>query len=240
MKTLQIQNQTKLQKTQLNRLKNKISSKTEAINRTVNRKSEDRETANCHQIAITQLQRSIDAAENTLESLQTELEEAQFDDRTSLYQELEEEVKATYLEYDRITGEIQSSREEAKKWEEKLKATDARADPERITNMEIAVRQTKSTNSELRDKWKAYQVKMHKMNIESRIARDRDDGKSADVAVEEAKEEGEAVAEQIDRINRELTRQRTRYHRRVDELMEVIDNQRRRIVEHLMGRDLEE
>lgn len=240
MKTLQVQNQTKLQKTQLNRLKNKIANKTEAINRTVNRKSEDRDSKNVHQITIAQLQRSIEAAENTIESLQTELEEAQFDDRTAAYQELEEEVKATYLEYDRITSEIQTSREEAKKWDEKLKMTDARADPEHVTNLEMAIRQARATNAELREKWKAYQVKMHKMNVEARIAQDRDEGKNAGTTVKEAEEEGDRVAHKIDELNEELRCQQDRYHRRVDQLMEVIDSQRRRIVEHLMGRDLEE
>ena len=240
MKTLQVQNQTKMQKSQLNRLKNKIANKTEAINRTVNRKSEDRDSKNVHQITIAQLQRSIEAAENTIESLQTELEEAQFDDRTAAYQELEEEVKATYLEYDRITSEIQTSREEAKKWDEKLKMTDARADPEHVTNLEMAIRQARATNAELREKWKAYQVKMHKMNVEARIAQDRDEGKNAGTTVKEAEEEGDRVAQKIDELNEELRTQQDRYHRRVDQLMEVIDSQRRRIVEHLMGRDLEE
>ena len=236
VKTGQIQNQTKILKAQLARLRTKIMAKTEAINRTANNRS-DPESQPQRQNAVAQLQRSIEAAENTLESLQEELEEAQFDDRTATYQELEEEVKATYLEYDRITGEIGESRAEAKKWDEKLRATDARADPEHATNMEQNIARIKTGNAELRDKWRAYQVKIHKMNVEAKIASNRDEKKSGNAAVKEAEQEGEDLAERISRIRRELEREKERYHARVEELMEVIDDQRRKIVEHLMGRD---
>ena len=61
MKTLQIQNQTKLQKTQLSRLKDKIVSKTEAINRTVNQKSEDME---CRMIMLQIFIRDVNLVEH--------------------------------------------------------------------------------------------------------------------------------------------------------------------------------
>lgn len=235
MKTLQIQNQIKLQRTQLNRLKDKITSKTEAINRTVNQKSEDTESKTIHQVTTVQLQRSIEAAENRLENIQTELEKAQYDDRTACYQEVEEELKVTFLEYDRIQGDITSSRDEARHCEDRLKATDARASQRHITDLELAIDQIKAANAALREKWNAYQIKMHKMNIETRIVKNREEGKNGDVTLKEADKEANAVVRKLEKLDDELAREEAHYHKHVEEIMEIIDNQRRRIVEHLMG-----
>ena len=43
------------------------------------------------------------------------------------------------------------------------------------------------------------------------------------------------VARKLEKLDDELAREEAHYHKHVEEILEIIDNQRRRIVEHLMG-----
>jgi chromosome segregation ATPase len=239
MQTLRVQNQIKLQQTQLNRLKEKILAKTEAINRTVKQKSNE-QSATGHQSAIDQLQRSIDGAENTLRQLRAELDEAQMDDRTAYYQELEEELKATFLEYERIQRAVQDSKQSAQDWEAQLRDVDRKASVENLGDLRQKVAQVKAVNAALRDKWYAYQLKMHKMNIETRINGNRKKGQKADETLEECQSEHAQDEERVEQLRNELDAEDELYRQNVEELTGIIDDQRRKIVAHLMGKDEEE
>ncbi|OHT04719.1 hypothetical protein TRFO_06139 [Tritrichomonas foetus] len=237
MQTLQIQNQTKLQRTQLNRLKDKIAAKTDAINKTVSKSAERPESSTIHQTTIPQVQRSIDGAENTLQNLQDELEKAQMDDRTATYQETEEELKVTYLEYDRLQGDIQAAKDDAARTEDRLKAIDARAGNDHATELKTLIEQNRGISRSLREKWKAYQTKILKMEIERKIYDNRTNKRNADQTIKEAEKETKKDKKKLDRLLQKLDKREVHYQKHVEELMEIIDNQRRRIVDHLMGND---
>lgn len=245
MKTLQIQNQIKLQRTQLNRLKDKIAAKTEAINKTVSKSAEKPESSTIHETTINQVEKSIRGAENTLENLREEYERAQEDDRSATYQETEEELKVTYLEYDRLQGDIQSAKETAQDSEKQLREIDQRAGPEHASELKAMIAQNRSTNKQLREKWVAYQTKILKMKIDERIYNYKNPPKNKDSKEAEpqpnpgqyAKDEAEQIQKELERLQNKLERKDEHYRKHVDELLEIIDNQRRRIVDHLMGND---
>lgn len=248
MKTLQIQNQIKLQRTQLNRLKDKIAQKTEAINKTVSKSSERPESKTIHDTTINQVEKSIRGAENTLETLREEYEKAQEDDRSAAYQETEEELKVTYLEYDRLQGDIQSAKEEAQQSEKRLREIDQKAGSEHAAELKSIINQNRATNHSLREKWEAYQTKLLKLKIEEKICqwKDSQNNKSKNNdpknngmqnPIAEAQDESQQIQRDTNRLKRKLDKKQMHYQKHVEELLEIIDNQRRRIVDHLMGND---
>jgi predicted phage tail protein len=249
MEITRVQNQTKLQRTQLNRLKERILHKNEAINRTVNQqggKGSDAQPPRREgvgpqpEFTIAQVKSSVEAAEHALEGLQQELEEAQYDDRTAYYQEIEEELKATYLEYERLKQEVIESREDAGKCEAKLKAADFRASNENMQSLNRSIDQVKAFNRSLRDKWYAYHVKMEKMKIETRIAENRGKGREAEETLVAATEEYNDEVDKVNELTDQLDQDDAVFRENADKLREIIDNQRRRIVEHLIGQQHED
>jgi chromosome segregation ATPase len=235
MQTLRIQNDIRLEQTKLNRLKARILNKTEAINRTLKQKSND-QSATGHQTTIAQLQRSISGAENTLDQLQKEVEEASLDDRTSIYQELEEELRATYLEYERLQGSLSESKEESRRLEKELMRVDDIASTGHLNDLRESIEQTKMINKGLRSKWYAYQKKMHNMNIERRITENRQKGVILKDTLREASEEYSWDVDRLNKLADVLDAQNEDYQNKVEDLINIIDGQRRRIVEHLMNR----
>jgi chromosome segregation ATPase len=236
MQTLRVQTEVKLQQTKLNRLKEKILNKTEAINRTLKQKAND-QSATSHQSAIVQLDRSITGARNTLEQLQEELEEASYDDRTAVYQELEEELRATFLEYERQQSDLEHEKDESRRLENELKKVDDIASMSHLNELREHIDRVKKVNTGLRAKWLAYQKKMHNMNIEIRIAENREKGLKSDETIERTTEEYERNQSRLMKLKNVLESQNEDYQKKVDELIDIIDGQRRRIVQHLMGQN---
>jgi hypothetical protein len=233
MKTHRVHTELTLQQTKLNRLKEHIIQKTEAIDRTVKQKARE-QSATAHQTAIHQLQRSVVSAENTLDALRLEVEQSSYDDRTAIYQELDEELRASYLEYERLQGDVEAAKAVAQVREEELCKTDAIASPEHLADLREQIERVKVQNRALRAKWRAYQKKMHIMRIEARIAENRQYYVSA---AETIKEEAERYSTDVTRLNRLadlLDAQNGEYKGKVDELVGIINWQRRRIVQHLM------
>jgi chromosome segregation ATPase len=236
MQTLRVQTEVKLQQTKLNRLKERILNKTEAINRTLKQKANE-QSATSHQSAIVQLERSITGARNTLEQLQEDLEEASYDDRTAVYQELEEELRATYLEYERQQSNLEEEKEESRRLEQELKKVDDIASMSHLNELREHIERVKKVNTALRAKWLAYQKKMHNMNIEHRIAENRERRLKSKETNEQTTEEYERNHNRLMKLKNVLESQNDDYQKKVDELIDIIDNQRRRIVQHLMGQD---
>ena len=63
--------------------------------------------------SVPQLQRSVESAQNTLDSLRSEIEKVRKDDKTFSVRELQEEVKIIYCEYTRLNQEIAEGQEES-------------------------------------------------------------------------------------------------------------------------------
>lgn len=255
MKTLQIQNQIKLQRTQLNRLKDKIAQKTEAINKTVSKSNERPESSTIHDTTTKQVEKSIRAAENTLSTLNEQKDKALEDDRYASYLETEEELKVTYLEYDRLQSDIQNAKEEAQQTEKRLREIDQRAGSEHAAELKAIINQNRETSKSLRGKWEAYQTKLLKLQIEEAIynyknpqdnknqANNKNQQKNnkqkndSPPLVLDAQKEADEIQQEINRLKNKLNKKQAHYQKHVEELIEIIDNQRRRIVDHLMGND---
>jgi hypothetical protein len=234
--TLRIENEIKLQQTKFNRLKERILIKTDAIDRALQQKVTD-QSATAHQSTIAQLQQTIARAENTVQRLQEELEEAEMDDRTALYQEADEEVRASYLELERVQTATQDAKAEAEALEARLKGVDLMASNGHLNDLREQIAHFKTLNSALRKKWTAYQEKMHRMNVETKITANRNANLKTDVTLPIADAE---YNEEVDRLNQladVLDQQNAEYQQNVDRLIDIIDGQRRMIVKHLMGRE---
>jgi chromosome segregation ATPase len=234
VETSRLQSQLRLQQTKLHRLKAQIINKTDAIERTVNQKSNDH-SASGHKSAIVQLQRSVDSARNTLERLQIELESALSDDRTMIYRELEEELKVTYLEYDRLQSDIKMSNANAQRWEDELKEVDFKASPENLNELNRRVSETRAENQKFTQKWQAYEVKMLKMKIEARIAENRKNGKPVSETLMECEEEQRSNLQRLNRIAERLDGEDDIFRQRLQELVDLVDGQRRNLVKYLVG-----
>jgi hypothetical protein len=185
---------------------------------------------------IVQLQQSIASAENTLEHLQEEYEETSLDDRVAVYRELDEEVRETFLELERLQAEIQSARDEADRLELQLKETDKEASPEGLNGVREEIERIKGLNRSLRKKWQAYHENMHRMNIETRITANRQAEQKSEETIREADQEYHLDVGRLNELADVLDGRNAEYQRNVEELMNIIDQQRRRIVQHLMGR----
>jgi chromosome segregation ATPase len=237
MKTLRIQTEIKLEQTKYNLLKERILNKTEAINRTLQQKANE-QSATEHQHTIAQLKTSIERAENTLEGLQEELEEASYDDRTAFYQELEEELRVTYLEYERLQVSLSESKEQANSLERELKRVDEIASKSHLTELREHIERVKSVNKGLRAKWYAYQKKMHNMSLETRIKENREDQRRCNETIREGEDEYEASISRLKKLTDVLQSQNEDYDQKIEELFGIIDGQRRRIVQYLMGQGM--
>lgn len=236
VKTQKIQQQTKLARTQLNRLKDMIAVKTEAINRTVSKAPEKKESLTIHQNTIQQLDKSIRGATDTLEKLQIELENLQFDDRTAKYQEIQEELLVTYCEYDRLQVDIEHHKEEANAAEQRLIDADQKANPKNVNEIKADINNIKSINKSFRDKWNAYQIKIQKILIDQQIYKNRQENKDTDEVIQEEKKRFDQETKDLNQLIHKMNKEDRKYHRHVDMLMETIDNQRRAIVDFLMGK----
>jgi hypothetical protein len=100
--------------------------------------------------------------------------------------------------------------------------------------------QVKAVNATLTEKWYAYQLKMHKMRIETRINKNRKEGQTSNETLDECQSEHAQDDDRIRQLCEELEAEDNQYRLNVEKLTEIIDGQRRKIVAHLMGRDEEE
>ena len=186
-------------------------------------------------------------------TLNEQKEKALEDDRYASFLETEEELKVTYLEYDRLQGDIQKSKEDAQQTEKRLREIDQRAGSEHAAELKAIINQNKATNKSLREKWEAYQTKLLKLEIEEKIYQSKNSqennknpsGNKNNVQknegtpqlVQDAHNESEKIQRDIEKLKRKLDKKQEHYQKHVEELIEIIDNQRRRIVDHLMGND---
>jgi chromosome segregation ATPase len=232
---IKVQTETKLKQTALNRLKERIIEKTDAINRTVKQQNGG-ESGPKSGSAIPQLTRSLEVAQHACDKLQLELQEAQCDDRTAFYQEVEEELRATFLEYERLQQELNKARQEAQSYEVQLEKIDYRASAQNAEDLERTINQLKGSNRALRSKWEAYHLKMQKMDIDARSSANRRDNVNCQDTVESGSMEYNEEVDKLNNVADQLDQVDLEYRQHADRLTEIIDNQRRAIVQFLMGK----
>jgi predicted nucleic acid-binding Zn-ribbon protein len=183
--TLKVETQTKRLRADLNRLKERIAGKSHAVVRVV--KSE-RPRAGGDTVRK-ELEKRISKAKANVEKLKAELEDLRLNDRVAVYEETVEELKAAFLEQERIEAEVDVWKERARVSEEALKGFDEKASPDGIRRQEEMLVHLVAQCDELRRKWEAYEVKMEKMDIDGRIARNRRLGVKARACRRDVREE---------------------------------------------------
>jgi hypothetical protein len=236
LKTQQIVSKTRQLRTQLNRLNDRILSRTNAIQRTREQQSETPAVATNHSNSIPQLRRSVIGEENALDDLQNKIFDARQDDRTFLVKELEEEVKLAYCENQRLTKNLQESKAQANSADRLLQEASTRASNQNINALQAQVRELLASNAQLRDKAVAYTSKKQKLDIEKVVKEHADQKIPTDKSIEQAKAKQEATSERAKQQADQLAADKEQFYQKVAELNRIIDEQRRKITECLSGR----
>ena len=239
LKTSKIQQQTRLMKTQLNRIKDRINSTTKAINQTV---SNSREPVNpkSHENATNQIKQSIESAKATLQDLDDQLNEARDDDRSALVEELQEELKIAYCEYQRLLDETKETSNDSSELQKKLAEADARTSKQHTKELDLAISQTKASNKQLKEKIIAYNKKMERNKIEKTINERKQQGMSPKYCEIEIDDTKRYRTEKYNMLATELNQEMEDFDEKVDMLNKIINEQRTKIINFIMDKKEEE
>lgn len=239
LKTQQIIQQTRLLHTQLTRLQDKIQSKDEAIHKIVNN-ADTQKNPKTYENAIKQLDCSIEGATNTRDQLKEQIEQASGDDKTYIVQELEAELKAAYCEYSRLQSDIVSKKQRAEEYKQRFIEADQVASTKNIQDLQTELRQLNTLNRDIRSKWRAYRIKIHKMEFEKRINQAIEKKQTPDQFKEQVQQETEEHTQEYNRVIEEMNKKEEEYTKNIEELQNIIEKQRRHIINFLMGHPIEE
>ena len=234
LKTSKIQQQTKLMKTQLNRIKDRINTTTKAINQTVTN-SREPSKAKGHETTTAQIKKSIEAAQATNQDLDAQLKEAQLDDRSALVEELQEELKIAYCEYQRLQEETKRTASDSGALQKKLAEADARTSKAHTKELDLAISQTKASNKQLKEKIIAYNKKMERNKIEKTINERKKEGMSQQYCEIEITDTKRYRTEKYNMLANELNEEMEKFDSRVDMLNKIINEQRTKIINFLMN-----
>lgn len=239
LQTQQIRQQTKILKTQLKRTEFQISSHTNSINKTFEQSSEKPQTTN-HANTILYLKQNIEGAQNTLDSLKVQVKEAENDDKTSTVEELEEELKITYCEYKRLARTLQDRKAEANHYDRELSEAETRASNQHINELKAAIRDIRSQNASLRDKSRAYQVKIEKIRIDQEIKKHQDEKVDLKTTENNIELERTDLNARMNDICNELNAEAEQHDKNVAELTEIIEEMKMKIIKRLNEKDDEQ
>ena len=239
LQTQQIKHQTKVLRTQLKRTEFKISSHTNSINKTFEQSSEKPPAITNHTNTIVYLKQNLDGAQNTLDTLKEQVKEAENDDKSSLVDELEEELKITYCEYRRLVRDLQEKKAEANHYDRQLNEVEYRASNQHISELKAAIRDIRAQNSGLRDKAQAYQVKIEKIKIEQNIKKHQDEKVDLKTTQNNIELEITDLHDKINALCDELNKEAEQHDQNVAELTNIIEEMRMKIIKRLNEKDEE-
>lgn len=239
LQTQQIKHQTKVLRTQLKRTEFKISSHTNSINKTFEQSSEKPPAIANHANTIVYLKQNLDGAQNTLDTLKEQVKEAENDDKSSLVDELEEELKITYCEYRRLVRDLQEKKSEANHYDRQLNEVEYRASNQHISELKAAIRDIRAQNSGLRDKAQAYQVKIEKIKIEQNIKKHQDEKVDLKTTQNNIELEITDLHDKINALCDELNKEAEQHDQNVAELTNIIEEMRMKIIKRLNEKDEE-
>ena len=234
LQTQQIRQQITMLRSQLKRTEFQITSKTSAINRTFE-KGQDRAkgSATIHMNTIPNLQRNIERHRNTLETLREQIYAAENDDRTSLVEELEEELKMTYCEYQRHVRLLREKKSENQYFDQQLGEAEFRASPQHVADLRASIKATREENASLRDKANAYQIKIEKINIEQEIFNYHEQKLKHEKVMARIEADNEARNKRLQELTQELNEEQEKHLRAVAELTEIVEGIKQKITEKL-------
>ena len=238
LQTQKLRQQARLLRTQLKRTEDRINSQTNAINKTFESSGEKpQSSSSIHAFTIPNIKRNIEGAQHTLDHLKEQIELAENDDRTSAVEELEEELKVTYCEYQRLAKALQDKKAEANHFDKQLSEAEYRASNQHINELKAAIKNTRTQNASLRDKANAYQVKIEKMKIEQLIAQHYNNKvptkKTLDDLEVERAEQNKRMNELCDELNEEAEE----HDKNVAELQDIIEEMKLKISNRLTGEE---
>lgn len=232
VKTSQVDQQTKLLKTQLNRVKDQISSKTKAINKTVSYTADVKAT-NSFKTRTDQLNRSIQAAKDTKEQLEKQIELIKTNDKGTLVFELQEELKMAYCEYQRIQDAIADHQANGADNIQRLKNANAIIQDDYVKEIDTKINKIKNSNRDFKDKIIAHYKKLERNNIERELTRRNKEGKSIQFSKVEIDDTKRYRVEKYNLIATNLNEQSEKFESNVELLNNIINEQREKIVKYL-------
>ena len=234
LQTQQILHKTKILKSQIVKIDFMISSETKAVNKTFEQNSEKQNPSQVSKTTIDNITRSIDGAENRIKALQDEIETLSKDDRGAIVDELQEEVKIAYCEYQRLGKALADTKEVAQSYKAQLHEAESFANS--IGRLRATVRELKALNSSLRDKSNAYQIKHEKLLIEKQIndnLKKKNNQRWRDKVELKEAEYNQRMKQICDELNNEADV----HEQKIIELHEIIQNMCQKISDHLIGVD---
>lgn len=222
VKTQQMNLRIRQLKTQINRFNDRMATNANA-------------TPSKHTNSIPQFKRSAVAAENALNSLRQQIEDARQDDKVFVVKELEEEVKLAYCENQRLNMLLQDCRTEVRESEQRLRDASLFASHQNLQRLQREVRELQKFNATLRDKEVAYSIGKQKIDIERKIRENREKGISTQDAVDAAVHSREEATQTMEDQAETLEREKEEFHEAMSELQRIINEQRQKITACLSG-----
>ena len=235
LKTQQILLKTRQLRTQLNRLNDKITAKTNAINKTFEQQSGPAPIVTNHSNSVPQLQRSVELAENTLASLKEEIEAAYQDDKTFIVKELEEEVKLAYCENQRLSQEAKEARHQSNDTNKLLRDATYKASNQNLQELRSSIREIQEANASLLDKSVAYSSKNEKLRVDQTIVENEQNKVPHQKAIDDANKKKEESAEKINKKTEKIEKIKKEHQEKIDELNKIIQQQKQVINDFLNG-----
>ncbi|EAY23550.1 hypothetical protein TVAG_072130 [Trichomonas vaginalis G3] len=232
LKTAQLDQQTKIMRTQLNRVRDQIASKTKAINKTVSSSSDVKGT-NGFKTRAEQLEKSIQAATDTKEKLEEQIEQVKENDKGALVVELKEELKMAYCELQRIHDEIEEHKSRGANDAQKLKTANMKLTNEYLQELELKINKTRDSNRDIKDKIIAYYKKIERNNIERSLNKRNKEGIPLQYSKVEIEDNKRYRIEKFNVIAENLNDQSAKFESNVELLNNIINEQRSKIINHL-------
>ena len=234
LSTQKIREQITLHRSQLKRMKVKINATTSAINKTFEQSAEKPQaSATIHANTISNLEKNVYGARNTLDSLSWRLEASRNDDRASVVEELEEELKMTYCEYRRLCQEVAEREHEANFYMKRLQDAEYRASGAHMNELKANIRDVRNENASLLDKANAYQLKNEKTDMESEIVRAQQKKVSHQKMMEQINARHQSRENQMKSLCDEMNEEQEQHERKVSELLEIIEEMTRKMTAKL-------
>ena len=246
MKTQQLVQLTRQTRTQLSRAQDKINSQTNAINKTFEQQSDTPPVATNHANTVPQLQRSVESAQNTVDSLTADIEKAKNDDKTFNVRELQEEVKIIYCEYTRLENEINDGQEEAKSLEQARSKAEHKCTQKYQTNLKNQLNELSQQIVDLRDKSNAYASKNAKIEADNQLAKEASESKQGgsknakqnnqnnqNTSKTNYEEKKKNIQDEIDSLTQKLDESHEEHVKNIQELRGIIEEMKGKISEQL-------
>lgn len=238
IKNAKLDQEIKILKTQLSRTKDRINQQSKMIAHTTGPKASVSGVQNKRQSTINNLSHSVTSAQNTLDTLNQQLEQMEKDDRNCYVEELRTEILIAFAEYQRIQDNLGESSSRNKNYQTLFTNADKKASQSSIEDKEFELSQLQQENANLIDKIKAYQTKCYRTKNESVILTRENDGESIECSIQEVEDANERHQNKLNKYNELSQKENEEYDAAIAYLNKIINYQRSIIADHLQGKEL--